>query len=90
MVGYQIQIVGIDNIPTRHIRDGWSFIDAYVDKLKRGQALRIILPKGTSTSGIFARWKRLSGERVKYASKAQPNGSVKVWLWLKDKNSANL
>ena len=90
MVDYQAQIVGMDNVPLSRIRGKWDFIDVYVEKLKNGQALRIILPKGSSSHGVVTHWKRISGGRGKSVQKAQSDGSIKLWLFLKDKPYANL
>lgn len=82
MEDYQAQIVGMEGIPAKQIRNRWSFIDAYVGKLKPGQALRLTLPKGTPVNGIVARWKRKAGGKGKSVVTKQPNGSSNLWLWI--------
>ncbi len=87
MENYQAQIVGMNSIPTEHMRGKWNFLDAYAKKLEEGQALRLSIPKGASVSGAIAHWKRISGGRGKNAQKAQQNGSNTVWLWLEGRDN---
>lgn len=85
MENCQAQIVGVDSIPAKQIRNRWSFIDAYVGKLKPGQALRLIIPKDTPVTGIISRWKRVGGDRSKSVQTKQPDGSTHLWLWLEER-----
>lgn len=77
----EVKLVGIETIPMNR-KSRYSFIDGYLDKIKGGQALRLIWPKGKNYWGLVCRWRRIAGEKAKYTTKSQGKDSIVIWLWI--------
>ena len=83
---FQASIVGLDTMPTfrdQTRKSKYSFLINMRRKLLEGQAIRLLIPKGSPTQTPITYWYRLCGIS-KGHSQLQKNGdgSYILWLWV--------
>lgn len=82
---FQATVVGQTTIPEGqggHHISSYSFLDDMLQKLEKGQAIRLVLPKEKSPSTPVGRWYRICSKgKGHFRKQKQEDGSLILWLW---------
>lgn len=82
---FQASVVGQTTIPTGRggdYRGAYSFLDHMLQKLEKGQAIRLVLPKEKPLSTVAGHWYRICNKgKGHFRKQKQEDGSLILWLW---------
>lgn len=80
---FQAYIVGRDTLPSPYRT--WSFLKDFMPKLKDGQAIRLVIPKGQNVIPAINYWGRAiskyNGKKSHSRRRKQSDGSTILYLW---------
>lgn len=85
---FQATIIGKTVMPNIPRYSKWGFLRDMLEKLRLGQVIRLILPKGCSVYGVRMAWLKYTQERKVYGHTRrgikQIDGSIAFYLWYEE------